>query len=94
MIGLGLYQIVFLGAGAEAVDPVPGAPSPLQAVTILLLLRAFASGSVALTGVEAVANGVRLSRPESRNAATTLTVMAAQRRILFVAYLGRYPCIL
>jgi amino acid transporter len=85
MIGLGLYQIVFLGAGAEAVDPVPGAPSPLQAVTILLLLRAFASGSVALTGVEAVANGVpAFKRPESRNAATTLTVMAVLLGILFV----------
>ena len=78
MIGLGTCQIVVLGAGAEAVPtPSPERRCPLQAVTILLLLRAFASGSVALTGVEAMANGVPAFKPpESRNAATTLTVMA------------------
>jgi amino acid transporter len=85
MIGIGAYRIIFEGAGVEAVNPLPGAPSPLQAVTVLLLLRAFASGSVALTGVEAVANGVPAFKPpESRNAATTLTVMAALLAILFV----------
>ncbi len=85
MIGLGTYQIVFEGAGAEAVNPVPGAPSPIETVTVLLLLRAFASGSVALTGVEAVANGVPAFKPpESRNAATTLTVMAVLLATLFI----------
>ncbi|HZW01470.1 MAG TPA: APC family permease, partial [Candidatus Deferrimicrobium sp.] len=85
MIGIGAFRIIFEGAGVEAVNPVPGAPTPLQAVTVLLLLRAFASGSVALTGVEAVANGVPAFKPpESRNAATTLTVMAALLAILFV----------
>ncbi len=49
------------------------------------MLRAFASGSVALTGVEAIANGVpAFQKPESKNAATTLTVMAALLAILFV----------
>ena len=85
MIALGAYQIVFQGAGVEAVDPVPGALPPLQAVTVLLLLRAFASGSVALTGVEAMANGVPAFKPpEPRNAATTLTVMAVLLGILFI----------
>jgi hypothetical protein len=57
----------------------------MEAVTILLLLRAFASGSVALTGTEAIANGVPAFKPpESRNAATTLTVMALLLGILFV----------
>ncbi len=85
MIGLGVYQVVWLGQGHDATNPLPGAPSVLEPLTILLVLRAFASGSVALTGVEAIANGVpTFHRPESRNAATTLTVMAALLAVLFV----------
>jgi len=46
--------------------------------TAFLLLRAFASGCTALTGVEAISNGVPAFRkPKSRNAATTLTLMGA-----------------
>ncbi len=46
------------------------------AAVLLLALRAFAQGCTALTGVEAVSNGVpNFQRPKSRNAATTLTVM-------------------
>ncbi len=45
---------------------------------IFLILRAFASGCAALTGVEAIANGVpSFKEPKSRNAATTLTAMGA-----------------
>ncbi|MGH3650667.1 MAG: APC family permease [Acidimicrobiia bacterium] len=48
------------------------------AVGLFLLLRAFASGSTALTGVEAIANGVQAFRePKAHNAATTLGVMGA-----------------
>jgi amino acid transporter len=51
--------------------------SPAGAALIILLLRAFASGCTSLTGVEAVSNGVPTFRkPKSRNAATTLIVMA------------------
>ena len=85
MIALGVYQVVVLGQGHEATNPLPGAPSALEPLTILLVLRAFASGSVALTGVEAIANGVpAFKKPESTNAATTLTVMAALLAVLFV----------
>ena len=46
--------------------------------TLLLCLRAFASGCTALTGVEAISNGVpAFKKPKSRNAAATLTVMGA-----------------
>ncbi|HKX73973.1 MAG TPA: APC family permease [Acidimicrobiia bacterium] len=46
------------------------------AITLFLILRAFASGSTALTGVEAIANGVQAFRePKSHNAATTLGFM-------------------
>lgn len=51
-------------------------PSTGTPVTFWLLLRAFSSGCVALTGVEAVSNGVpAFRRPESRNAATVLALM-------------------
>jgi amino acid transporter len=50
----------------------------IAAVGLFLILRAFASGSTALTGVEAVANGVQAFRePKAHNAATTLGVMGA-----------------
>jgi amino acid transporter len=47
-------------------------------VTTFLLLRAFASGATALTGVEAIADGVQaFRRPQARNAAATLSIMCA-----------------
>ena len=56
-----------------------------EAVGLLLLLKAFASGSVALTGVEAIANGVpAFKQPESKNAATTMTAMAILLGVIFV----------
>ena len=85
MIGMGTFRIVVEGAGAPPPDPLPGVAQPFQAVTILLVLRAFAAGSVALTGTEAIANGVpAFQPPEPRNAAVTLTWMAVLLGVLFV----------
>ncbi|HXL81918.1 MAG TPA: APC family permease [Pyrinomonadaceae bacterium] len=63
-----------------------------------LLMRAFAAGCTALTGVEAISNGIpAFKQPESRNAATTLTVMALIMAVLilgsgFLAYkLNAHP---
>ncbi|HEX7949549.1 MAG TPA: APC family permease [Candidatus Limnocylindrales bacterium] len=85
MIGIGLYKTLVLGESAPAPDPLPGAPNPLQPIGLLLILRAFASGSVALTGTEAITNGVPAFKPpESRNAATTLTAMAILLAVLFI----------
>ena len=57
----------------------------VQPISILLLLRAFAAGAVALTGTEAIATGVPAFKPpESKNAATTLAVMAALLATLFI----------
>jgi amino acid transporter len=54
------------------------------AAAIFLLFRAFASGCTALTGVEAVSNGVPFFRePKSRNAALTLTAMGALAVVMF-----------
>jgi hypothetical protein len=57
----------------------------LGAVTVFLVLRAFASGTTALTGVEAISNGVSAFRaPEAVNAKKTLMVMAAIMGTLFL----------
>src|SRR4051794_6551961 len=53
-------------------------------LTVFLALRAFASGCTALTGVEAVSNGVpSFEEPKSRNAATTLTIMGGLAITMF-----------
>ena len=52
---------------------------------MFLLLRAFASGSVALTGVEAIANGVPAFKPpEAKNAANTMLAMAVLLGVIFI----------
>jgi amino acid transporter len=85
MIAVGTFRIVVLGEGGPPPDPLPGAPDPLQPIGWLLLIRAFSSGSVALTGTEAIANGVPAFKPpEPRNAATTLTAVAIILAILFI----------
>ena len=54
-------------------------------ITLFLLLRAFSSGATALTGVEAIADGVQaFRRPQSRNAAATLAIMGAMAVTLFL----------
>src|SRR5437899_7451690 len=51
---------------------------PVLGLTIFLVLRAFASGATALTGVEAIADGVQaFRRPQAKNASQTLLIMAA-----------------
>ncbi|SDC99974.1 APC family permease [Nocardioides lianchengensis] len=59
------------------IKPEPGLEEPLTTLGLLLLLaRAFSSGCAALTGVEAISNGVpAFKRPKSKNAATTLLLL-------------------
>ncbi|HEX5948023.1 MAG TPA: APC family permease, partial [Actinomycetota bacterium] len=62
------------------------------ALTLFLVLKAFASGSTALTGVEAIADGVQaFRRPQARNAAATLAVMGAISISMFlgITFLAR-----
>ncbi len=70
---------------------VPMVPQPeavaygTQTLGLVLILRAFASGSVALTGVEAIANGVPAFKPpEAKNAGNTLLAMAILLTIIFI----------
>ncbi|MBO4208934.1 APC family permease [Micromonospora echinofusca] len=63
--------------------PAPDVPA-VQGLTLLLVLRAFASGAVSMTGIEAVSNAVPAFRPpEWRNARTTLTWMVGTLVVLF-----------
>ncbi len=93
-----LVLLIVVGCWRIFVDDLP--PIPLDqlseegqelaegtaALSILMLLRAFSSGAVALSGVEAVSNGVPAFRkPESRNAATTIAMMGV---ILGTCFLG------
>jgi amino acid transporter len=57
----------------------------LEPVTLWLVLRAFSAGAVAMSGTEAISNGVPVFKPnESKNAATTLTIMATLLGVFFV----------
>lgn len=71
---------------------------PAEPLSLLLILRAFASGSVALTGVEAVSNGVQAFKPpEVRNAQTVLVAMGVLFATIFTgisllaSYFGLIP---
>lgn len=56
-----------------------------QTLTVFLLLKAFASGCTALTGVEAISNGIMaFKEPRSRNAAQTLMIMSALLGVMFI----------
>ncbi|MEP7360463.1 MAG: APC family permease [Chloroflexota bacterium] len=85
IVVIGVFRVVVLGEHAPPPDPLPGAIDPIQGIGFILLIRAFASGSVALTGTEAIANGVPAFKPpEPRNAANTLLVMAVLLGVLFI----------
>jgi amino acid transporter len=87
MIAIGTYRIVFLGdrGGYDSEELVRQTGDTVEQLGVLLLVRAFAAGAVALTGTEAIATGVPAFKPpEARNAATTLAVMAALLGTLFV----------
>ncbi|MCE5198486.1 APC family permease, partial [bacterium] len=89
LVGVGLYK-VFAGPHIAPIVTHPlaaghefygakGMPWPgLQSISLFIVLRAFASGCAALTGIEAIANGVPAFKPpESKNAATTMVYMSA-----------------
>src|SRR5258706_2675045 len=64
-------------------------PATAQPVTLFLLLHAFATGCTALTGIEAISNGVpAFKKPESDNAGKTLIVMAFLIWALFLGSIG------
>jgi len=85
MLVVGLLRVA-LGHDLSGTETHETVEVGAEGVTAFLLLRAFASGAAALTGIEAIADGVpSFKAPEAKNAATTLTWMAA---ILGAFFLG------
>jgi amino acid transporter len=104
-----LSLLIIYGLGREYIGNSPARvppPSPEEfhgvltggSIGLFLLLRGFSSGAVALTGIEAIADGVPAFKPpEAKNAAATLTAMGCILATLFVGvsvlahHLGPYP---
>ncbi|HEX6235606.1 MAG TPA: APC family permease [Acidimicrobiales bacterium] len=78
-----LVLVGLLRSAFGEVDPVPFDPGAAEDVaqaggslSLFIILRGFSSGAVALSGIEAISDGVpAFRRPQARNAATTLTIM-------------------
>ncbi|WP_458414232.1 APC family permease [Schinkia sp. CFF1] len=90
LIGAGIYNIIKGDVSPELHSPIG---TPVAGITLFLLLRAFASGSSALTGVEAISNAIpNFKDPAPNNAAKTLGMMGALLAILFsgIIFLAYY----
>ncbi|MEQ1656712.1 MAG: APC family permease [Nitrospira sp.] len=85
MVVLGTIQSL-VGPGAVPIaPPTTAGQDSLDGVTLFLILRAFAAGCSAVTGMEVISNGVKAFRePESKNAATTMIWMSAILAVLFM----------
>jgi amino acid transporter len=83
MIIGGVVRVILSGGHPLPVTVLPQAPIQMHAASLWLLIRVFASGCTALTGVEAVSNGVRaFKEPAVKNAQKTLTII-----IIILAFL-------
>lgn len=90
LIGAGIYNI---GTGAVPPDLHTPIGTPIAGISLFLLLRAFASGSSALTGVEAISNAIpNFKQPSPNNAAKTLMAMGSLLAVLFsgIVFLAYY----
>lgn len=85
VIAVGAWHALAAGGHPHPVVQLPAAPAAAAAVSWWLMLKVFSSGCTAMTGVEAVSNGVMAFRePTCRNARTTLTIIIALLAILLL----------
>lgn len=86
LIVVGLFRLWTGNLSAPVVvGTIATAGGNLQTLTLLLVLRAFASGCTALTGIEAISDGVpAFKKPEARNAGITLIVMGILLTSMFL----------
>lgn len=92
LLGMGVVRALLASGHPPPVIPPPSLPPAAGAVSAWLLMRAFASGCTAMTGVEAVSNGVGAFRdPAVKNAHGTLTAIVVSLGALLggIAYLSR-----
>jgi amino acid transporter len=92
LIAVGLARLAF-GTPGQALEPLPPVGvAGAYPLTALVVLRAFASGCAAMTGVEAISDGVAaFEKPEAENAGKTLIVMACLLATMFlgITFLAR-----
>jgi amino acid transporter len=85
LLAYGGWLVVTGGLPPYSAPPDALGAAPLEGLGLLLVLRAFAAGSVALTGTEAVSNGVQAFRPpEARNAGLVLILMGGLFATIFI----------
>ena len=93
LIGVGVYRTILSGGHPVAVLAPPAAlPATVKYLGLWLLMKTFASGCAAMTGVEAVSNGVMaFGEPRAKKAQSTLTIIIAILIVLLfgIAYLSR-----
>jgi amino acid transporter len=90
LIGVGIFNIL---TGQVSPDTHSSIGTPVAGISLFLLLRAFASGSSALTGVEAISNAIpNFKAPAPNNAAKTLVLMGTLLAVLFsgIVFLAYY----
>ncbi len=93
VILVGLFHTLASGGHPTPVVAPPKLPPAVAALSLWLILKVFASGCTAMTGVEAVSNGVKaFSEPTTKNAKLTLTIIIALLIILLagIAFLCRW----
>jgi len=89
---IGLTRTIAAGGHPTPIVAPPALPASTAAVSLWILMRSFASGCTAMTGVEAVSNGVTaFAKPAVRNARLTLTVIVVTLALLLagIALLSR-----
>jgi amino acid transporter len=85
LIAIGFVQCLGGCPTTEAVEPISNAATTATAIGLFAVLRAFSSGATALTGVEAISNGVpAFRRPQAKNAAETLAIMGVIAITMFI----------
>ena len=98
LIGVGVYKVVVSGGHPVPVDAMPPAiPATVKYLGIWMLMKAFSSGCAAMTGVEAVSNGVMaFGEPRAKKAQRTLTVIIAILIVLLygTAWLAKHYAIM
>jgi amino acid transporter len=90
LLGLGIVRVA---TGSDLPPAHPAPPAAVEPLGLFVILRAFAGGCTAMTGIEAIANGTPVfKRPESRNAAATLTALTVILGALFLGtnWLGHH----
>ncbi len=93
MAAVGFGRLLFGSLGTVIDPPQDMVATVVQPLTLFLILRAFASGTTALTGVEAISNGITaFKKPASKNAGQTLIFMALilGSLLLGITYLSQY----